>query len=346
MRPKRVILFFHTERKRNQMKFKAMVIRTNDTNFSRAIEERNVSDLPAGDVLIRVSYSSLNYKDALSAIGNRGVTRTYPHTPGIDAAGIVAESTSTLFKAGDEVIVTGYDLGMDTDGGFGAYVRVPAGWVVPLPANLSSFEAMQLGTAGFTAGQGLTKLLRNGLQPDQGEVLVTGATGGVGSLAVAILKKNGFRVVAATRKTTESEFLLSLGAESVIDSASLLYNPQKPLVKGRWAGVIDTVGGGILAGAIAACKPFGSVAACGLTLSHEFSTTVFPFILRGNNLLGINSAEIPMHERLQIWNHLASDWKPFLPDSFSTVCSLSETIEKIDVILAGKMRGRVVVRPE
>lgn len=328
------------------MKFKAIVIRQNDTGFTRAIEERNISDLPDGDVLIRVSYSSLNYKDALSAIGNRGVTRTYPHTPGIDAAGIVAETTSPLFKAGDEVIVTGYDLGMDTDGGFGEYIRVPANWVVPLPSGLSSLQAMQLGTAGFTAGLSLTKLLRNGLHLDQGEVLVTGASGGVGSLAVAILKKTGFRVVAATRKTNEADFLMSLGAESIIDSASLMYNPQKPLVKGRWAGVIDTVGGAILAGAIASCKPFGSVAACGLTLSHELSTTVFPFILRGNNLLGINSAEIPMNERLQIWKHLASDWKPLLPESFSILCSLTGTLEKIDVILAGEMRGRVVVRPE
>lgn len=326
------------------MKFQAMVIRKEGDAFLRAIEERSFDDLPQGDVLIRVHYSSLNYKDALSTIGNRGVTKQYPHTPGIDAAGIVVSSTDASFHEGDQVLCCGYDLGMDTDGGFAEYIRVPAAWVMPLPDNFDLFESMQIGTAGFTAAYCLHKLELNGLRPDQGDVLVTGATGGVGSVAVALLHHAGYLVVAATRKTDEENFLRSLGANEIVDSTLLKSNPDRPLLRGRWAAGIDTVGGDILAGIISACKPLGSVTTCGLTLSPILNTTVFPFILRGVNLLGINAADTPMPMRRDLWKQISLKWKPQLPENYAQVCTLDGLFEKIDLILAGKMRGRAVLK--
>ncbi len=326
------------------MQFNAIVVRESGSGFTRMVEQRSTDDLPAGDVLIHVLYSSLNYKDALSATGNRGVTRKYPHTPGIDAAGIVAGSNTKEFKEGDKVLVTGYDLGMNTSGGFGQYIRVPADWIIHLPKQLSFEESMTLGTAGFTAGLSLFKLMLNGLNPGDGQVLVTGATGGVGSLAVAILAKSGYEVVAATRKTDQADFLQSLGAKEIIHTGELQYNPAKPLGKGRWAGVVDAVGGEVLAAALASCKNGASVASCGMTLSPQLQTSVFPFILRGVNLLGINSAETNMLTRLQIWERLAGKWKPELPAGFALECSLEEVLDKVDLILQGKIRGRVLVK--
>lgn len=326
------------------MKFKALLVRLIAENtFERRIEERDIDDLPAGDVLIRVKYSSLNYKDALSATGNKGVTKAFPHTPGIDAAGVVAECSCDGLKQDDEVIVTGYGLGTNTDGGFGEYIRVPSSWVVKRPENLSLKECMIYGTAGFTAGQSLYNLEKNDLSPEKGDVLVTGATGGVGSMAVAILKKAGYSVVAATGKMDESPYLKDLGAQEVIHRDEINDSSGKPLLKSKWAGVVDTVGGNYLNTAINSTRHRGAVAACGLVASAKLTTSVYPFILRGVKLLGIDSAFCPMGLRLQIWNLLANKW---LISSFNRIkveCTLLEMNNNIDRILAGQIRGRVVL---
>jgi putative YhdH/YhfP family quinone oxidoreductase len=323
--------------------FKALVVREEDGKILRSIEIRNISDLPAGDVLIKVKYSALNYKDALSASGNKGVTKKYPHTPGIDAAGIVERSHTDAFKEGDEVLVTGYDLGMNTPGGFGGCISVPAGWVIKLPPGMTLKESMILGTAGFTAALSLYKLELNGLKKENGEVLITGASGGVGSIAAAILSKCGYEVTAATGKTSEENYLLSLGIKKVISREEITDKTGRPLLSGKWAAVIDTAGGSILETAIASVKMGGSVAACGNVLSVKFSTTVFPFILRGVNLLGINSAETNMNLRLKLWENLSSSWKPANPESICTEHSLEELNNDIDLILQGKTKGRIVV---
>lgn len=314
-----------------------------DGRFTQEIVSRSLDELPAGEVLIRVHYSSLNYKDALSASGNKGVTKTYPHTPGIDAAGVVEESSSPEWRPGDEVIVTGYGLGMDTSGGFAQYIRVPAAWVVRRPAGLTLRECMVYGTAGFTAGLSLSRLEFAGVTPEHGEILVTGATGGVGSIAVGILAKAGFNVVAATGKTDEAAFLQQLGATTVIHRDEVDDQSQRPLLKARWAGVIDTVGGTILATAIRSSKPHGVVTCCGLVASAELHLSVFPFILRGIALWGVDSVATEMPLRLQIWEKLAGDWKFSGLDRIVTVCVLETLGGEIDRILQGQQRGRVVV---
>ena len=310
--------------------------------FVRRIEQRSIDDLPPGDVLIRVHYSSLNYKDALSASGNRGVTRRYPHTPGIDAAGIVASSAVPEFSPGDQVIVIGHDLGMNTDGGFGQAIRVPAGWVVKRPHGLTLRQSMIYGTAGFTAAMALQQLLRHGVTPDQGEVLVTGATGGVGSLAVALLAVEGFRVVAATGKPEAADFLESLGAAQVVDRQAVT-DPSRPLLRERWAGVVDTVGGEMLATAIAAAKHSGCITCCGLVASPKLETTVFPFILRGVTLVGIDSAEVETGFRRRLWEKIASKWKLDRLEVLATEVSLGQIDPEIDRILAGAQRGRILI---
>jgi len=324
--------------------FKAMVVEEKgDKTFTRRIVRKSSDTLPDGDVLIKVRYSSLNYKDALSATGNRGVTRNFPHTPGIDAAGSVAESRSPQFKPGDAVIVTGYDLGMNTSGGFSWFIRVPSGWVVPCPESLSLKESMIYGTAGFTAALSIWKLIEHGLAAQPGAVLVTGATGGVGSLAVSILAKIGFRVAAVSGKADRKSFLESLGADEVISRAEATDTSGRPLLKGRWAGVVDTVGGDILATAIKATQYGGSVACCGLVASPELKTTVFPFILRSVNLLGIDSVDCPMDLRLRIWQKLATDWKPERLADLSKTVTLEELDPLIETILKGQLSGRVVI---
>jgi putative YhdH/YhfP family quinone oxidoreductase len=324
--------------------FKAMVVsETPDNKFVRDIKQRDLSDLPSGELIVQVKYSSLNYKDALSATGNKGVTRKYPHTPGIDAAGVVADCSNRTFAVGDEVIITGFDLGMNTPGGFGQYISVPAGWAVKPPQGLSLRESMSYGTAGFTAALCVMRLMAYGLTKEQGEVLVTGATGGVGSIAVAILGKLGFNVVAATGKTEEKDFLMRLGAKTVISREEANDISGRPLQKGRWAGVVDTVGGNILATAIKTTKYGGLVAACGNAMSAELAVSVYPFIIRGVSLLGVDSVEIPMNARLRAWQKLAEDWKVDLSGELISECSLEELSPKIDQILKGGMRGRVVV---
>jgi putative YhdH/YhfP family quinone oxidoreductase len=324
--------------------FKAMVVREGpEKSFQREIEERSVSDLPEGEVLIRVTHSSLNYKDALSAIGNRGVTRSYPHTPGIDAAGEVAESDSGDFSPGDRVLVTGYDLGMNTAGGFGQYIRVPAGWVVPIPDDLSAEESMAYGTAGITAALSVFHLESRGIAPEGGQILVTGATGGVGSLAVSFLAKGGYEVVGVSGKPEAESFLRDLGAASVIGREEATDDSGRPLLKARWAGVVDTVGGEMLATAIKTTKLHGSVTCCGNVASADLPMTVYPFILRGISLLGIDSQNCPMDVRRHLWGKMANEWRVDHLDRMTERVGLSELSGHIDEILAGKKKGRTVV---
>lgn len=310
---------------------------------SSSIATRSLKELPVGDVLIRVSYSSLNFKDALSATGAPGVTKDYPHVPGIDAAGIVEKSESAQIRAGAKVLVTGYDLGTNTDGGFAEYIRVPSEWVIPLPETLTLKESMILGTAGFTAGLCLRALLQNGLRPSHGEVVVTGATGGVGSVAIALLAKAGFTIVASTGKEDAQEYLKKLGASDIIDRMELSGSSNKPLLKVRWAGAIDAVGGSTLDTIIKSTKIDGPVAACGVTGGSALDLTVFPFILRGVRLLGIDSANCPKETRLETWRRLATDWKPDHLEGISKTISLKEIDEHVALILKGQLIGRTVI---
>jgi len=325
-------------------KFTALVVRETEAGFAREIMELETSSLPDNDVLVRVEWSSLNYKDALSASGNRGVTRRYPHTPGIDAAGVVVESRDRRFQPGDEVIVSCYDLGMNTPGGFGQMIRVPGDWIVRLPDGLSLRESMIYGTGGFTAAHCLFRLLELGLNPEAGPVLVTGATGGVGSFAVAILARTGFKVTAASGKPESESFLKKLGAAEVISRENIKDRPNRAFLKPRWAGVVDTVGGEYLAAAVKSCRYNGVVACCGNAAGAELSLTVYPFILKGVTLAGIDSAECGMERRLAIWKKLAGDWRPENLEDFASEISLGELPETIDLMLAGKTRGRYVVR--
>ena len=324
--------------------FQALVVRMSDEkNYTRAIEERSIDDLPQGEVLIRVHYSSVNYKDGLSCIGNLGVTCHYPHTPGIDAAGVVETSESNDFKAGDPVIITCCDLGMNTAGGFGQFIRVPAGWIMPLPDGLSLRESMIYGSAGFTAGLSVDALQRKGVNPEKGTIVVTGATGGVGSVSVALLAGLGYSVSASTGKPDVEDFLKKLGALEVIGRDAVNDKYGKPLLKETWAGAIDTVGGATLATLLKSCKVGGAVAATGMVASTDLPTTVFPFILRGVSLLGIDSQGISMAIRQQIWSKLAKEWKPAGLESLVFECRLEELNPEIDRILAGGQQGRVVV---
>lgn len=324
-------------------KYKAFVIREDDNkNYVRSIENKSISDLPEGDVLIKVKYSSLNYKDALSATGNKGVTKQYPHTPGIDASGIVVESIDDTFKPGDEVLVTGYDLGMNVSGGYQSYIRVPKSWVIPLPKGLSLKEAMIYGTAGFTAALSVYKLIEGGVKPSDGDILVTGATGGVGSVAVSILAKLGYTVYALTGKSHARETLINLGAKDIILRDDFNAQKDRPLLRTRWAGVIDTVGGKILEKAIKATKYDGVVTCCGLVASPNLELTVFPFILRGVSLFGIDSVECRKNIRLKVWDKIATDWKiDHLAYQEITIEGLSN---KIDLILKGQLVGRTIVK--
>ena len=325
--------------------FKALVVsETEDKKYVRSLEEKRIADLPDGEVLVQVEYSSLNYKDALSASGNKGVTRNYPHTPGIDAAGTVVDSRDGSFKPGDKVIVTSYDLGMNTAGGFGQYIRVPVGWVVPLPAGLSLGEAMSFGTAGFTAGLSVYQLTSHGIAPEDGEILVSGATGGVGSISVAILKKIGFSVTAVNGIEDESEYLKEIGADRIISIEEATDQSGRPMLKSCWAGSVDTVGGDILATTIKSVLPNGVVTSCGNVASPNLPLTVFPFILRGVTLVGIDSQNCPMKHRLKIWELLAEDWK--IPEIVKVVeeVSLSDLDRRIELMLKGGHRGRALVR--
>lgn len=304
--------------------------------------ERPLAELPDGDVLIRVAYSSLNYKDALSATGHPGVTRKFPHVPGIDAAGAVVESRSSDWKRGDEVLVTGYDLGQNTWGGFAELIRVPAAWVVRRPHGLSARESMILGTAGFTAALSVNALVEHRVATGS-EVVVTGASGGVGSVAVALLAKAGFRPVASTGKTAAHDLLRRLGAVQIISREEVSDASDKPLLAPRWSGAIDTVGGRTLTTLVRSANRFGCVTACGLVGGIELPLSVYPFILRGVELVGIDSVEYPYALRVKLWQKLAAEWKLDL-DELASEITLDELPSHIEQILHGRSTGRVVVK--
>ena len=324
-------------------KFSALQARESAAGgFEQVIVQRDIDDLPAGELLIRVKYSSLNYKDALSASGNRGVTKSFPHTPGIDAAGVVEASSVAEFSAGDEVIVTGYDLGMNTSGGLAQYIRIPASWALKRPKGLSLREAMVLGTAGLTAALCVDKLEQSGLTPDAGTVLVTGATGGVGSVAVALLTTLGYRVAASTGKAEQADYLKALGAQQIVLRAELQDGTDKPMLKEQWAGAVDCVGGDILFNVVKSMRYGASAACCGLTAGVGFKGSVLPFILRGVNLLGVDSVELPLVVKASMWDKLSLQWKVKL-DALVTEVTLEQLPDAIAQILAGKQVGRVLV---
>ena len=323
--------------------FKAFRVEEENEKFVSAVKEMDFESLNKGEILIKVHYSSLNYKDALSANGNKGVTRNYPHTPGIDAVGTVISSKSESFNLNDKVIVTSYDLGMNTNGGFAEYVKVPENWVIKLPANLSMKEAMIFGTAGLTAGMSVLRLIET-VKPTDGTIVVSGATGGVGSVSVQILNKLGYKVAAITGKEAEKQYLLDLGVSEVILRKDFEELQNKPLLKPQFAGGIDTVGGVILENILKTTNPLGVVTACGNAASIKLELTVFPFILRGVSLIGIDSQNYPMHYRTQVWNKLADAWKPENLEANCTTISLDELSEKLNLMLDGKLKGRTVLK--
>ncbi|WP_237060791.1 YhdH/YhfP family quinone oxidoreductase [Microbulbifer sediminum] len=312
--------------------------------FDQRVVDMPLSDLPAHPLQLAVSHSSLNFKDALSAFGNPGVTREYPHTPGIDAVGTVVEDRSGTFSQGQQLLVTGYDLGMNTAGGLAERIAIPVEWALPLPEGLSPRESMILGTAGLTAGLCVEKLLEAGARPEQGEVLVTGATGGVGSIAVALLAHLGFRVAAVTGKLESADFLTSLGAWKVLDRETLAPFANKAMAKPLWAWAVDTVGGDTLFNVIKSLAYGGGVAACGMAAGAQFQANVFPFILRGISLLGVDSVELPLSKKASVWERLAGDW--YIGEQLARIAediSLDQAPEFLARLHRGHGIGRYVV---
>jgi acrylyl-CoA reductase (NADPH) len=330
----------------NQSTFAAYVVRKDaGGKVSAQVERLSLDDLPADEVLIRVEYSSLNYKDALASQGHAGVVRTLPHVPGIDCAGQVVESTAPDYKAGDEVLVTGYDLGAGHWGAYAEFVRVPAEWIVRLPNGLTSREAMIYGTAGFTAAQCVAAITGRGIDPKRGPVVVTGATGGVGSIAVAILAKLGYEVEAVTGKREHHDWLRHLGGRTILDRSDVADETDRPLLTSRWAAAVDTVGGVPLTTILRSTQHRGCVAACGLVAGVELHLTVHPFILRGVTLAGIDSSKCPRPERLEIWQKLAGPWHIDQLNGIAHEITLTELPDNIQKILAGQIAGRTLVRP-
>ncbi|NRD23614.1 YhdH/YhfP family quinone oxidoreductase [Winogradskyella litoriviva] len=327
----------------NKSTFKAFRVEEVNGKFITHIKDIPFTTLEDNEVLIKVHYSSLNYKDALSASGNKGVTRNFPHTPGIDAVGTIVSTNSDQFSVDDSVIVTSYDLGMNTDGGFAEYVKVPANWVVKRPSNLSMKEAMMIGTAGLTAGMCVLRLIDN-VKPEDGTIVVSGATGGVGSVSVMILNKLGYKVVAITGKASEEQYLLDLGASEIILRSDFEALQDRPLLKPLYAGAIDTVGGVILQNMIKSVAPLGVVTACGNAASIKLELTVFPFILRGVSLIGIDSQNYPMNYRIEVWNKFANEWKLDGLEANTTVISLDAVSEQINQMLKGQLKGRTVLK--
>lgn len=322
--------------------FKAWRVHEESGRFTGREETRDLDSLPEGDVLVRVSHSSLNYKDALSASGNPGVTREFPHTPGIDAAGTVVEAAGNDPAAETPVIVTGYDLGMNTPGGFGEYIRVPRSWVAQMPAGWDARKAMIYGTAGLTAGLCVGKLLQMGATRDDGPVAVTGASGAVGSVALEILSVLGFEVVAISGKSGQRAQLESLGAKEVLDREQLA-EQKKPMLKPRFAHAVDTVGGSPLAELLKQIRPGGSVACCGLVAGPQLKTTVMPFILRGVNLLGVDSVEIPLSEKQAVWDKLASDWACPKTEQSARSIGRNDLDSALQAFLKGESAGKIVL---
>lgn len=313
--------------------------------FSSKVEMQPLADLHTqGNVLVKVSYSSLNYKDALSSSGHKGISKNFPHTPGIDAVGTVEEQGDSSFEVGQMVIVTSYDLGMNTPGGFSEYISVPAAWVVPLPSGMTEKQSMILGTAGFTAALALYKMEQCGQTPNMGKILVTGATGAVGSLSLALLKKCGYQSIASSGKADKHAYLKSLGANEIVDREAVNDQSSRPFLSVRWAGAIDTIGGNTLETILKSTGHNANVAVCGLVASPNFNTTVYPFIIKGNNLLGVESAECDYDLRVNLWSKLATDWAIDFPTSAVDVCSLNELSDRIQNMLQSKLYGRVVVK--
>ena len=326
--------------------FRALEASETEGKFSLKIVEKPIADLPEGDLLIKVDFSSLNYKDAMSASGMPGVTRNYPHTPGIDAAGKIAESRVSDFKEGDEVIVTGYDLGMNTSGGFGEYIRVPSSWAVHLPKGLTAKESMSLGTAGLTAGLSIHALdsFREYTGLKNTKSVVSGATGGVGSISVMLLSKLGSEVTAVTGKNDQSDFLHAIGASNILSREELAETARKPIGKSLWDVGVDVASGEILSLLLTSLSPGGAVACSGLVGGPSFESSIFPFILRGNALIGIDSVEIPLKDKEHIWEHFAHDWVLEGLDKSTKEVSLDNLEVEIASILSGNQVGRVLVK--
>lgn len=312
--------------------------------FESGVQDIDVPVIDENEVLIKVSYSSLNFKDALSSVGNPGVSRKFPHVTGIDVAGTVAESNCNVFKVGERVLVTGYDMGMNTHGGHAEFVKVPSSWVARIPDAITDKEIMTFGTAGLTAALSINELTQNGVKPEDGAILVTGATGGVGSIAVSILNKIGFDVVAISGKEEKIDYLKKIGATEVILRDTFNEESKKPMMGEKYAGVVDTVGGEILANALKYIKYDGVATCCGLTSSHELNTNVFPFILRGVRLIGIDSVECKLEKKQAAWEKIASKWKVDTLDSITNEISLDEIKDAYELLLAGKAVGRYVVK--
>lgn len=325
--------------------FKGLVVNKTEDEFSVNIKDLTVNELPEGDVLIKVSYSSVNYKDGLASIPNGNIVKSYPFVPGIDLAGTVVSSSDSRFNEGDKVIATSYEIGVSHFGGYSEYARIPGEWVVPLPEGLTLKEAMVYGTAGFTAALSVQQLENAGLTPEKGTVLVTGATGGVGSIAVAMLAKRGYNVAASTGKESEHDYLHKIGAKEVISREDVYGGKLRALDKQLWAGAVDPVGGETLAAVLSKIHYGGSVAVSGLTGGTSVPTSVFPFILRGVNLLGIDSVNCPMEVRKPLWERMATDLKPEnLLEEIRKEITLEELPEALNTILQGQARGRMIVR--
>ncbi len=319
-------------------------IRENEKKVSAAFEDMDHQDLDKGEVLIRVAYSGINYKDALAATGTGRIIRKFPCVGGIDLSGTVVESGDTRFKPGDAVIATSYDIGVAHDGGYAEMARLPADWVVPLPQELSLLDAMALGTAGYTAALGVVRMELNGLKPENGTVIVTGATGGVGSIAIDLLSGRGYRVAALTGKASEETYLKELGATEIIDRKSVDLAKIRPLEKPRWAGAIDNLGGEYLSWLASSMQMSGTIASIGLAAGMDFKSTVAPFILRGVCLLGIDSGFTPMPLRREVWHRLATDLRPRHLGQMTRIIAFDELPGAFAAFIDGKVRGRTVVK--
>jgi putative YhdH/YhfP family quinone oxidoreductase len=325
-------------------KFKALRIFNEEGKVAARLVDMSLDELDPGEVVIKTAYSSINYKDALAATGAGKIIRRFPCVGGIDGCGTVATSSDPRFKEGDQVIATSYDIGVAHDGGYAQYMRVPAAWVVRMPKGMSLFDAMALGTAGYTAGLAVVRMEHDGLKPANGPVIVTGATGGVGSIAIDILAGAGYHVVALTGKQAETDYLKQLGAREVMLRSQLDLAKIKPLDKATWAGAVDNLGGEVLSWLASTMNVGGTLASIGLAASHTFNTTVMPFILRGVSLLGVDSVNTPMDVRTRVWERLAADLKPRHLQSMVTTVDLSGMQPVFEKILKAQFRGRTVVR--
>jgi acrylyl-CoA reductase (NADPH) len=324
-------------------KFKAYRIREVDKKAAGGFEDLALDDLDPGELVVRVAYSSVNYKDALAATGAGKIIRRFPCIGGIDLSGTVTESADARFARGDAVICTSYDLGVSHDGGYAEYARVPADWAVPMPKGMSLFEAMALGTAGYTAGLAVLRMETNGLAPANGPVVVSGATGGVGSIAIDVLSHLGYAVTALTGKESEAAYLRMLGAKDVMPRKGLDLSKIKPLDRATWAGAVDNLGGEVLAWMASTMIQGGTIASIGLTASMSLNTTVAPFILRGVSLLGIDSGYTPMAQRREVWRRLASDMRPAHLKEMTRTIAFEELPGAFEGLLKGAARGRIVV---